>query len=49
MQVVQPDRLKTPAQHAKDENVTRQTVYNWIRTKMVKSHVIGGRIFVEAA
>jgi predicted site-specific integrase-resolvase len=35
-----------PSKFAKEQNVTRQTIYNWIKSGKIKSKEIDGYIFV---
>lgn len=45
-QVINVTRLVSVTDYAKEKNVSRQTVYNWIATKEVKSQKIGKIFFV---
>jgi len=48
MEAIKIDRTKliTPSNYAKEKGVERQTVYNWIKSKEVKSEKIDGVTFV---
>lgn len=39
-------KLKTVSNYAKEKNVVRQTVYNWIEQGVLKSVEIDGVIFI---
>ena len=39
--------LVTPAQYAHDNGLTRQTVYKYLRDRILKEVVIAGRKFVK--
>jgi hypothetical protein len=49
VETVNVARLMSVADYAKDKEVTRQTVYNWIANGTVKSQKIGKSFFVVKA
>jgi len=46
MENLKISELMSIQDYAKYYNVTRQTVYNWIKAKQIMSVMIGGKTFV---
>lgn len=44
---INPANLRTVEQFAKDHNVVRQTVYNWIKEGRIKQVTFLGKSFVD--
>jgi len=44
---INPANLATADKFAKDQNVTRQTVYNWIKDGRIKQITFLGKSFVD--